>query len=73
MHATLIYDVTQILNLTHAKCSFIQFGTQFVLQQGLKELLTVLQVLFPILVEDEYVIQIKNHQWVGEGLQDFIH
>jgi len=31
MHVFLIDDVTQILDLEHAKCEFLQFGTQFML------------------------------------------
>jgi len=30
-------------------------------------------VLFPTLVEDEDVIEINNHERVGEGPQDVIH
>jgi len=62
MHTTLIYDVTQILDLAHAKGAFIQVGTQFVLPKCLKDLLNVLQVFFPTLAEDEDVIQINNHK-----------
>ena len=67
MHATLIYDVTQVLDLAHAKRAFLQVGTQFVLSKGLKDLSNVLQVFFPTLAEDEDVIQINHHEWVGEG------
>lgn len=73
MHAFLIYDVTQMLDRAYAKGSLIQVGTQFVLSQGLKDLLNVLQVLILTLVEDKDVIQIKNHKQVVEGPQDVIH
>jgi hypothetical protein len=32
-----------------------------------EDLLNVLQVFFPTLVEDEDVIQIYNHKGIGEG------
>jgi len=62
MHATLIYDVTQIMDLAHAKGAFLQVGTQFVLPKVLKDLSDVLQVLLTTLVEDEDVVQINNHE-----------
>ena len=73
MHTFLINDVTQILDLSHAKGVFLQVGTQFVPLQGLKYLPNVLQVLFQTLVEDEDVVQIYNHKQVGKGLQDIIN
>jgi len=62
MHTMLIYDVTQVLDLAHAKGAFRQVGTQFVLLKGLKDLPNVLEVFFPTLVEDEDVIQINHHE-----------
>ena len=56
MHTLLINYVTQILDMVHAKGTFLQFGTYFVLPRGLKYFLTMLQVLFPTLVEDEDVV-----------------
>jgi hypothetical protein len=44
-----------------------------VLSQSVEDLLNVLQVFFPTLVEDEDVIQIYNHKGIGEGPQDVIH
>jgi hypothetical protein len=38
-----------------------------VLLQSVEDLLNVLQVFFPTLVEDEDVIQIYNHKGIGEG------
>ena len=37
MHIFLIYVVTHILNLAHAKGEYLQVGTQFALSQGLKD------------------------------------
>jgi len=62
MHATLMYDVTQIFELVHAKGAFLQVGTQFVLPKSLKDLLNVVQVFFQNLAKDEEVAQIKNHK-----------
>jgi len=62
MHTTLIYDVTQIFTLAHAKGVFIQVGTQFVLPKCLKDLSDMLKVFFPTLAEDENVIEINNHK-----------
>ena len=47
MHDTLICDVPQVLDLDYAKGEFLQFGTQFVLSKGLKDLPNVLHVFFP--------------------------
>ena len=73
MHAMLIYDVTQILDLAHAKGAFLQIGTQFVLSKGLKDLPNILQLFIRTLAEDEDVIQINHHERVGEGPQAVIH
>jgi len=43
------------------------------LLQGACNLLNVLQVLFPGVVEDEDIIQIKHHERVCEWPQDIIH
>ncbi len=73
MHATLIYDVTLILDPVHAKGAFLQVGTQFVLWKDLKDLLNVFKVFFLTLAEDEDVVKINNHEWDGEEMQDIIH
>lgn len=73
MHTMLIYDVTQILDLTHSKGALIQFGTRFVFPKGLNDLPNMLQVFFPAPVEDEDVVHIKNHEWFGEGSQYVIY
>jgi hypothetical protein len=44
-----------------------------VLLQSVQNLLNVLQVFRPILVEDEDVIQIHYHKGIGERPQDIIH
>jgi len=56
MHTILINDIPQILNLGHAKSAFLQIGTQLVLSLGLKDLSNMVEVLFPTLAEDQYVI-----------------
>jgi hypothetical protein len=43
------------------------------LQQGVQDLLNVLQMFFPSSIEDEDVIQIYDHKRVCEQLQDIIH
>jgi len=62
MHAMLIYDVTQMLDLADAKGAFFQIGTHFVLLKCLKYLPNVLQMFFPTLVEDEVFVQINKHE-----------
>jgi hypothetical protein len=56
MHPTLINNVSQILNLGHARSEFLQIGTQLVLPQCLEDLLDVVEVLFPSLAEDQNFI-----------------
>lgn len=73
MHTFLINNVTHILDLAHAKGAFSQVSTQRVLSQSVKNLSNILQVLFSSLVEDEDIIKIYNHQYVGERPQDVIH
>jgi hypothetical protein len=46
MHPPLINNVSQMLNLGHAKSAFLQIGTQLVLSQCLEDLLDVVEVLF---------------------------
>jgi hypothetical protein len=41
--------------------------------QSVEDLLNVLQVFFPSLVEDEDLIQTYNHKGIDEGPQDVIH
>ena len=43
------------------------------LAQGVQNLLNLLQVFRPIIVEDEDVIQTHHHKRVGEIPQDIIH
>jgi hypothetical protein len=52
MHPMLINDVSQILNLRHAKSALLQIGTQLVLLQCLEDLSDVVEVIFPSLAED---------------------
>lgn len=73
MHVMLVYDVTQILDLAHAKAAFLQVGTQFVQPKGLKDSLNVLQVFHQTFFEDQYVFQINNHEWVCEAPNYVIH
>lgn len=56
MYALIINDVPQILNLGQAKGAFLQVSTQLVLLKGLKDLSNMVEVLFPTLTEDQYVI-----------------
>ena len=69
----LINNVSQILNLGHAKSVLLQIGTQLVLSQCLEDLSDVVKVLFPSLVEDHNVIQVQHYKCVGEWSQDVIH
>ena len=39
----------------------------------MEDLLNVLQVFCPTLVEYEDIIQIYNHKGIGEGMQDVVH
>ena len=56
MYTLIINDVPQILNLGQAKGTFLQVSTQLVLSKGLKDLLNMVEVMFPNLVEDQDVI-----------------
>ena len=62
MHPLFINNVSQILNLGHAKSAFLQIGTQLVLPQCLENLLDVVEVLFLALVEDQDVIQVYHYK-----------
>jgi hypothetical protein len=62
MHPLLINNVSQILNLGHAKSAFLQIGTQLVLSQCLEDLSDVVEVLFPSLAEDQNVIQVHHYK-----------
>jgi hypothetical protein len=52
---------------------FFQICIYLVLPQSVQNLLNVLQVFLPILVEDEDVIQINYNKMIGEMLQDIVH
>ena len=58
----LINNLSQILNLGHAKCALLQIGTQLVLPQCLEDLSDVVEVLFPSLAEDKDVIQVHYYK-----------
>ena len=58
MYAILINNVSQILNLGHAKSALVQIGTQLVLPQRLEDLSDVVEVLFPSL--DVFVPEIVS-------------
>lgn len=73
MHTPLINDILEILSLGHTKHEFIQIGTQHVFSQNLEDLQNMAEVLFPNLVENQDIIWIHHHEWVGEGSQDVIH
>ena len=73
MYPTVINNVSQILNLGHAKSALVQIGTQLVLLQCLEDLSDVVEVLFPSLAEDQDVIQVHYYKLVGEWPQDVIH
>ena len=62
MHPPFINNVSQILNLGHAKSARLQIGTQLVLLQCLEDLSDVVEVLFPSMVEDQDVIQVHYHK-----------
>ena len=62
MYPTLINNVSQILNLGHAKSAFVQIGTQLVLPQCLEDLSDVVEVLLPSLVEYQDVIQVHYYK-----------
>jgi hypothetical protein len=50
----------------HAEGSFFQVGVELVLPQGVKNLLNMMQVLFPSLVVNEDVILIHHYKSIGE-------
>jgi hypothetical protein len=58
----LINNVSQILNLGHAKGALLQIGTQLVLPQCLEDLSDVVEVFFPSLAEDQNVIQVHHYK-----------
>ena len=62
MYPTLINNVSQILNLGHAKSALVQIGTQLVLLQCLEDLSDVVKVLFPSLAEYQDVIQVHYYK-----------
>ena len=62
MHPPFINNVSQILNLGHAKSALLQIGTQLVLPQCLEDLSDVVKVLFPSLAEDQNVIQVHHYK-----------
>ena len=62
MHPPFINNVSQILNLGHAKSALLQIGTQLVLPQCLEDLSDVMKVLFPSLAEDQNVIQVHHYE-----------
>ena len=57
-----INNVSQILNLGHAKSALLQIGTKLVLPQCLEDLSDVVEVLFPSLDEDQDVIQVNYYK-----------
>jgi hypothetical protein len=73
MYPMHINNVSQVLDLVHAKRSFFQVGINLVLLQSAQNLLNMLHVLLPHPAEDEDVIQIYYHKGVGEGSQYIIH
>ena len=62
MYPTLINNLSQILNLVHAKSALVQIETQLVLLQCLEDLSDVVEVLFPSMVEDQDVIQVHYYK-----------
>ena len=73
MHPPLISNVSQILNLGHAKSALLQIGTELVFSECLEDLSDVVEVLFPSLAEDQDVIQVHYYKCVGEWPQDVVH
>ena len=57
MHPSFINNVSQILNLGHAKSALLQISTQLVLPQCLEDLSDVVKVLFPSLAKYQNVIK----------------
>ena len=62
MYPKPINNVSQILNLGHAKSALVQIGTQLVLLQHLEDLSDVVEVLFPSLDEYQDVIQVHYYK-----------
>lgn len=62
MHPFFINNVSQILNLGHAKSAFLQIGTQLVFLQCLENLSDVVEVLLPTLAKDQDVIQVYHYK-----------
>jgi len=62
MYPLFINNVSQILNLGHAKSAFLQIFTQLVLPQCLENLSDVVEVLFPSLAKDQDVIQVYHYK-----------
>ena len=62
MYPTLIDNVSQTLNLGHAKSALVQIGTQLVFPQHLEDMSDVVEVLFPSLVEYQDVIQVNYYK-----------
>jgi hypothetical protein len=73
MYTMLINDVAQVMDLFHVEVLFFKVGVYLVLSQDVKNLLNMMQVLFPSLVVNEKVIQIHHYKIIGEWLQDIIH
>jgi hypothetical protein len=67
MHPPLINNVSEILNLGHAKIALLQIGTQLVLSQCLEDLSDVVEVLLPSLAEDQNVIQVHHYNELVNG------
>ena len=73
MYPMLINNVSQVLDLAHAKREFFQVGIKLVLLQSAQILLNMPHVLLPHSTKDEDVIQIYYHKGFGEGSQYIIH
>ena len=58
MYPSFINNLSQILNLGHAKSALLQIGTQLVSPQCLEDLSDVVEVLLPSLDEDYDAIQL---------------
>ena len=69
MHPTLINNVSQILNLGHAKSALLQIGTQLVLSQCLQDLSDVVGVLFPSMVEVRMSSKYTTTNELANGLK----
>jgi hypothetical protein len=57
----------------HAEGAFFQVGIQFVLPQGVQNLLNMLQVFSPSLDVNENVIKIHHYKSIGEWSKDIFH